>query len=75
MGLDIDSGCKTALKHPRDSFPAIYHFPGHFRPFCENLNFLAKIVILAILTYKEASSKTDSSGGEGVNCFENKSAP
>ena len=42
MSLDIDSGCKTALKHLRNSFPAIYHISGHFRPFFRNLNFWPK---------------------------------
>ncbi len=52
MSLDIDSGCKMALKHLRDPFPAIYlsiHFlnsSDHFKKF----EFWAKIVIFAILT-------------------------
>ena len=33
MRLDIDSGCKTTLKHLRNPFPAIYH---HFGRYIEN---------------------------------------
>ena len=39
---------KTCTTPPRLPNCVIYHFPGHFRPYYGNLNFLAKIVILAI---------------------------
>ena len=42
MSLDIDSGCKTALKHLRNPFPVIYHISGHSRPFSGKLNFWPK---------------------------------
>ena len=43
MNKNVKSGCKTALKHLRDPFPAIYHHFAQYRPinpqFVENRNF------------------------------------
>ena len=42
--LDLDSRCKTLLKHLRDPFPAINHHSGQYRPLYKNLNFLPKSI-------------------------------
>ena len=42
MSLDIDSGCKTALKHLRNPFPAIYHHSGRYRQLYQKSKFWPK---------------------------------
>ena len=39
MRLDIDSGCKTTLKHLRNVFPVIYHHFGRYRPIYRKSHF------------------------------------
>ena len=68
MRLDIDSRCKTTLKHHRNPFLAIYHHFGRYQPIYRKSNFGPKSRFLRYSRIWISHNMVDHMAGNAQKC-------
>ena len=68
MRLDIDSRCKTTLKHLRNPFPAIYHHFGRYQPIYRKSNSGPKSRFLRFSRILTSHNMADHMAGNAQKC-------